>query len=127
MELGQRKAHTGAELAITYDGGRYASTKIRTLQKPAQTAIRMETKVIAELGDIMNSENPEVVQKLEGISNSIEEVPSVPECRVLTKYITFNSSRSAAAFISERNTKSQIGTLNILMVISTRNGFKSVS
>lgn len=127
VERGQRKPPSGAEVANAYDGGRHVSTNIRTLQQTAQTAIRLDMAVIEELGDIMNSEHPEIVVKLEGMSISTEEVTAQRDCRIFKKYITLNSLRSSPAFMSDRNTKSQIDTLHRLMNLYIRNGFKSVS
>lgn len=123
------KKPSARQIAEAYDG--CSHQKENTVRQTASTALRLDTAVIDAVGDIMNSEHPDLVVQQPGSSVKDESsAVKTIDCRVFRRFIHISSLKSATAFMNacgRDGIEAQINTLYRLRDVCKQQKFKPVS
>ena len=128
---------TSKEIAKSYDGSSHVSDS--ALIQTANTTFRLSHSVIDTIGEISNSERPDLCILMYKEKNHLvqdqvteDEVSRNMDCRIYKKFITLHSIRGSRAFMNatatdkENGEFAQILTLHRAKEICRANNFKSV-
>ena len=125
------KKPSAREVAEAFDGMPHGRES--TVKQCATFAMRIPERVIEVIGEIINSEHPELAsgQKEAGRSpHSAQAVMSSTDCRVYRKFVNITSLKSATTFMNaggDSGLECQINTLWRLRDLCRSNGFKAAS
>lgn len=132
MSKGRSKSPTSTVVASAYDGNAHKSTD--TVAQKARTAIRLGPDVIREIGEIMNSEHPELAVADLPANHPAKLEPSNAsryiECRVFKLFITDQTLKQATKFMTHQEEEThdvQIHVLYRLRTIYREKGYKCPS
>lgn len=126
------KKPTAREIAEEFDG--MPHNRESTIKQCATTAVRLAESVIDVIGEITNSEHPELVSTQTMANDSLNtnpsQVMSTTDCRVYRKFVNITSLKSATLFMNaegEDGVQCQINTLYRLRELCRGNKYKAAS
>ncbi len=113
-----QKRVTGQDVVNEYCGYRVTSKKISTLIQTANTAMRLPTSVINAIGEVSNTEHPDLVlcsQKLnQRGATTTDEVMEKQDCRVYRNFIHITSLKSAKVFMNAKHKLGEQAQVNTI-------------
>ncbi len=101
------KRVSGQDVANAYVGYSITSKKVSTLVQTANTIMRLPSSVIKVIGEISNTEYPELALANPRMNRkqakSVSEIMEQQDCRVFRKFIHITSLKSAKTFMNAKH------------------------
>ncbi len=102
----------GQDIVNAYCGYTVTSKKNSTLVQTANTVIRLPASVIKVIGEVSNSEHPDLILENNKLNHkgvtSIDEALRQVDCRVYRKFLHVTSLKSAKAFMNAKHSSGEI-------------------
>ncbi len=127
----EKKKCGGSETAHAYDGALHARNS--TLQQKANISIRLPIAVLKEMGNIMNSDHPDIILASKGSAKygakTEEQLMERVDCRRYRSFINISTLKGSPMFMNANEKDSeevQINTLHRIKDMYLLSNFKTI-